>query len=212
MCSSDLGHADEDVCALKSFFQAALDLAGVGHFAQPVLVGLGAVAALVQGAELVHGDDVLRAGGHQHLDDGRTGSAGAVQDDVDIFHLLAHHAQGVDEGSGDDDGRAMLVVVEDGDVQLTLQRLLDLKALRALDVLEVDAAEGGAMALQAAMTLAASWASMQMGKASTPPNSLKSTALPSMTGRPAFGPMSPRPSTAVPLETTATILLLKVYL
>ena len=46
-------------------------------------------------------------------------------------------------GSGDDDGRAMLVVVEDGDVQLTLQRLLDLKALGAFDVLKVDAAEGG---------------------------------------------------------------------
>ena len=70
----------------------------------------------------------------------------------------------------------------------------------------------GAMALQAAMTPAASWASMQMGKASTPPNSLNSTALPSMTGRPASGPISPRPSTAVPLETTATMLPLKVYL
>ena len=56
---------------------------------------------------------------------------GTVQDDVDVLHLLAHHAQGVDEGSGDDDGRAMLVVVEDGDVQLTLQGLLDLKALGA---------------------------------------------------------------------------------
>ena len=42
-----------------------------------------------------------------------------------------------------DDGRAVLVIVEDGDVQLTLQGLFDLKALRALDVLEVDAAEGG---------------------------------------------------------------------
>ena len=138
-----LGHADEDVCARKSFFQAAPDLAGVGHFTQPVLVGLGAVAALVQGAELVHGDDVLRAGGHQHLDDSRTGSAGAVQDDVDVLHLLAHHAQGVDEGGSHDDGRAVLVIVEDGDVQLTLQGLFDLKALGALDVLEVDAAEGG---------------------------------------------------------------------
>ena len=62
---------------------------------------------------------------------------------MDVLHLLAHHAQGVDEGSGDDDGRAMLVVVEDGDVQLTLQRLLDLEALGAFDVFEVDAAEGG---------------------------------------------------------------------
>ena len=127
----------------RALLQAALDLAGVGHFAQPILVGLGAVAALVEGAELVHGDDVSGSGGHQHLDDGRTGCAGAVQDDVDVLHLLAHDAQGVDEGSGDDDGRAMLVVVEDGDIQLPLQRLLDLEALGAFDVLKVDAAEGG---------------------------------------------------------------------
>ena len=106
-------------------------------------MGLGAVAALVQGTELVYRDDVLRTGGHQHLDDGRTGSAGTVQDDVNIFHLLAHHPQGVDEGGGHDDGRAVLVIVEDGDVQLTLQGLFDLEALGAFDVLEVDAAEGG---------------------------------------------------------------------
>ena len=62
---------------------------------------------------------------------------------MNIFHLLAHHPQGVDEGGGHDDGRAVLVIVEDGDVQLTLQGLFDLKALGALDVFEVDAAEGG---------------------------------------------------------------------
>ena len=66
------------------------------------------------------------------------------------------------------------------------------------------------MARQAAMTLAASGASMQTGKASTPPNCLNSTALPSITGKAASGPMLPRPSTAVPLETTATMLPLKV--
>ena len=38
-----------------------------------------------------------------------------------------------------------------------------------------------------------------------PPNSLNSTALPSITGIAASGPMSPRPSTAVPSETTATV-------
>ena len=43
---------------------------------------------------------------------------------------------------------------------------------------------------------------MQRGKASTPPKLLNSTHLPSMTGMPASGPMSPRPSTAVPSVTT----------
>ncbi len=46
--------------------------------------------------------------------------------------------------------------------------------------------------------------SRAIGTASTPPNCLKRMALPSITGREAPGPMSPRPSTAVPSVTTAT--------
>ena len=46
--------------------------------------------------------------------------------------------------------------------------------------------------------------------AATPANSLNSIALPSITGIAAAGPMSPRPSTAVPSETTATQLPLIV--
>ena len=46
---------------------------------------------------------------------------------------------------------------------------------------------------------------MHSGKASTPASSLKSIALPSITGIAAWGPMLPRPSTAVPSETTATV-------
>src|SRR4051794_19978201 len=48
------------------------------------------------------------------------------------------------------------------------------------------------------------------GKASTFANSLKSSALPSITGKAASGPMSPRPSTALPSVTTATVLRLIV--
>jgi len=50
-----------------------------------------------------------------------------------------------------------------------------------------------------------------MGTASTPPRYLKSRAFPSITGRPASGPMSPRPRTLVPSETTATMLPLEVW-
>ena len=42
----------------------------------------------------------------------------------------------------DHDGGAVLVIVEHGDVQLPLQGLLDLEALGALDVLQIDAAKG----------------------------------------------------------------------
>ncbi len=53
--------------------------------------------------------------------------------------------------------------------------------------------------------------SMHTGTASTPPKCLNSTAFPSMTGMAASGPMSPRPSTAVPSVMTATVLLRAVY-
>ena len=48
-----------------------------------------------------------------------------------------------------------------------------------------------------------------MSKQSMLANFLKRTALPSITGLPASAPMLPRPSTAEPLETTATRLPLR---
>ena len=69
----------------------------------------------------------------------------------------------------------------------------------------------GAIALTTATISSTSVVSRQIGKASTPANSLNSIALPSMTGMAARGPMSPRPRTAVPSETTATVLRLIVY-
>ena len=51
-----------------------------------------------------------------------------------------------------------------------------------------------------------------IGKASTLANSLNRIAFPSITGRPAYGPISPNPKTALPSLTTATILPLDVYL
>ncbi len=68
----------------------------------------------------------------------------------------------------------------------------------------------GAIAATAATISSGSFVARQIGHASTPPNSLNSIALPSITGIAASGPMSPRPSTAVPSLTTATVLLLIV--
>ena len=68
----------------------------------------------------------------------------------------------------------------------------------------------GAAALTNATISSTSLVAMQSGNASTPANSLKSIALPSITGIAASGPMSPSPSTAVPSETTATVLPLMV--
>ena len=68
----------------------------------------------------------------------------------------------------------------------------------------------GAAAFTNATISSTSFVSTHNGKASTPANSLNSIALPSITGIAASGPMSPRPRTAVPSETTATVLPLIV--
>ena len=47
---------------------------------------------------------------------------------------------------------------------------------------------------------------ISMSNTSMPANFLNKTALPSITGLEAKGPMSPKPSTAVPLVITATRL------
>ena len=53
-----------------------------------------------------------------------------------------------------------------------------------------------------------SWVSRQTGQASMPANRLNRAALPSITGSAAYGPTLPRPSTALPSVTTATLLRL----
>ena len=57
--------------------------------------------------------------------------------------LLAGELERVQQRGEDDDRGAVLVVVEDRDVERSLEALLDLEAAGRADVLEVDAAEGG---------------------------------------------------------------------
>ena len=64
----------------------------------------------------------------------------------------------------------------------------------------------GASSSTISTILAVSLVLTHRGKASTSPKVLKSRDLPSMTGMAAAGPMSPRPRTAVPLDTTQTKL------
>ena len=88
----------------------------------------------------------------------------------------------------------------------SLSRSLDLEAARRGDVLEVDAAEARRQPDDGLDDLVDVGGVQADRDASTPPNCLNSTALPSITGIAAAGPMSPRPSTAVPSVTTATVL------
>ena len=101
-------------------------------------------AAFVDDAGQVGHPDVLAR--HAELDQqaeaGERRGAGAGGDELDLLDLLAADLQRVQHAGADDDRRAVLVVVEDRDLHARAQRALDVEAVRRLDVLEVDAAEG----------------------------------------------------------------------
>ena len=80
------------------------------------------------------------AGLDHHLADRHTGRTHACDHDFEVGHLLVDDLERVLECSHDHDRGAVLVVVEDRDVERFLELILDVEALRRCDVLEVDAA------------------------------------------------------------------------
>ena len=100
-------------------------------------------SAGVERAVLVAPDDAPCPGSQQDLRHGGSRRPAAGGHDPDVFEPLSDDAEGVDQRRQDDDRRSVLVVVEDGDVELLAQALLDLEASGRRDVLEVDAPEAG---------------------------------------------------------------------
>ena len=153
----------------------------------------------------------LTPGGEQQLDDGDGGGAGAVDDDLHVLHLLAHHLQGVGQARQGDDGGAVLVVVEDGDVAALLQLALDLKAPGGGDVLQVHAAEGaGQQGPRCSRSRPHPCCGRTGGTASTPPKALNSTHLPLHDGHAGLRADVAQPQTALPSVTTATVFQRRV--
>ena len=130
------------------------DIGAADHIGQHARIGLlgvdrlpavhQRVAALMHHAIDVADPDVLalRAHRYQQVEARDRGRTGARADDLHIRQLLAVQQQRIDDGGAHDDGRAMLVVVEHRDLHALFKLRLDLEALRSLDVLEIDAAEG----------------------------------------------------------------------
>src|SRR3546814_9538342 len=93
------------------------------------------------GALAVDADDLGHARLHEDLGARDPSRAHAGDHDSQRVHRLVDDAQRVLQRGERHHGGAVLVVVEDGDVEELLQPVLDLEAGRRGDVLEVDAAE-----------------------------------------------------------------------
>jgi hypothetical protein len=81
--------------------------------------------------------DVLAFGAerHQQVETGQRRSTCAGGDDLGVLDLLSGQFQAVENAGGDDDGGAVLVVMENRDVHDLAQLLFDLEAFGRLDVL-----------------------------------------------------------------------------
>ena len=139
------GEADEQVGALDHLGRRAQALLGVRVLGVPALdLGhlLVVVAAGRERALAVAADDLGDPGGEHHLGHRDAGGAEAEHQHAQVLDRLADDLQRVEQRRHRHHRGAVLVVVEDRDVELLLERLLDLEAARRRDVLEVDAAEG----------------------------------------------------------------------
>ena len=132
--------AEEGIRAIQSFRQRSrLCLGRISRL--PLVHAF--LAALVDDALRVAENDVLarHAERAQELEAGDASGACAVDDKLEVLDRAARQLERVQEASGGDDGRAMLVIVEYRDIEQFLQLLFDDEAVGSLDVFEVDAAE-----------------------------------------------------------------------
>ena len=97
-----------------------------GHGAVQVVLALG-----VHGPARVAAHQLPHAGLHEDLADGHARRAQPDHQDREVLHALVDDLQRVEQGGQHDHRGAVLVVVEDGDVELLLEPVLDLEAARA---------------------------------------------------------------------------------
>ena len=138
------GEPDEDVGILECLRHLALDVLWIGRLADPRLHEVHAHRSpTMNGAMLIHADDLPDTQGHEHLDDGRARRAHPAHGHLEPSRVLPDDLQRVEERRHHHHRGAVLIVVKDRDVQFLAEARLDLEAARGGDVLEVDAPEGG---------------------------------------------------------------------
>jgi len=136
--------AQKDVGAIDHFRKRAR--LGVARVAQLGAFQIGALA--MQNAVMIHRTDVIRiqAQCNQHVQAGNPGRADTGGGHAHVLDLLADHFQRIEHRRTDDDRGAVLVIVEHRDFHPLAQLALDDETFGCLDVLQVDAAEGGLQA------------------------------------------------------------------
>ena len=85
----------------------------------------------------------LKAQGQQKLGCGNARRARAHNHHRAVANAASRNFQGVKQPGADDNGRAVLVVVHDRNIQRRNQSFFNVKAFRRLDILQINAAKGG---------------------------------------------------------------------
>ena len=134
--------AEEHVGPLKGVGEIGERLLGMR---QSLLARPEALPSRMDVALAVEHRDVLQPNPELHVEveAGHGRRASTTDHEPHVFGLLPGEFQCVDQGRTTDDGGAMLVIVHDRDVEFFLEATLDFKSFWGLDVLEVDAPEGG---------------------------------------------------------------------
>ena len=101
-------------------------------------------AAFINDAHAVRDENVLapHPQAHQEIEAGERRSPSPAAGKPYLADVFPDDLQPVQDGRRHDNRGAMLIVVHDGDFHSLPKLMLDLEALRGLDILEVDCAEG----------------------------------------------------------------------
>ncbi len=134
--------AEEDVGALDDLGELAC--VGRLRIARLVRVHEFGTAFVDDACEVGH-EDVLARHAHvdQQIEAGERRGARARGHELDFLDVLLDDLEAVGDGGRHDDRGAVLVIVEHRDLHALAGFAFDREAIRRLDVLEVDAAEGG---------------------------------------------------------------------
>src|SRR5262245_63720896 len=100
-------------------------------------------AALVNDALGIAENDVLPGYPHcfDQFDAGDRCCAGAIAHELEILEIAPGDLQRIYQAGRGNNGRAVLIVMEDRDVHELAQTLLDDETIRCLDIFEIDPSE-----------------------------------------------------------------------